>query len=61
MRLLAGIASDDGVVVAAAALDEAVFGFEVFPLMVCVNGELNHGCVCCVNRLYIIKKGDEFA
>ena len=44
----------DDVVVVAMVLDEVVFDFEVFSLMVCVSEEFKVNCMCCFNRENII-------
>ena len=43
--------------IVALILDEVVFDFEVFPLMVSVSQKFNVDGICCVNRGNIIDKG----
>lgn len=61
MRRLETMTSEDAVLLVTTVSDEALFGFEAFPLMVCVSQELNVDCVCCVNRIKVIEKEDEHA
>ena len=41
--------SHDAVVIVAMVLDEMIFDFEIFPLMVCVSQESNVDCMCYIN------------